>query len=100
MSGKTIVSYTLNDLKALVARDGDRSDWARVDAMTEEELEAAVASDPDWAGPTGGWIAPSADRPVVVVERPVFDWFRQQGDDYEARINDVLRAYAREHSAA
>jgi uncharacterized protein (DUF4415 family) len=25
------------------------TDWARVDAMTEEELDASIANDPDWA---------------------------------------------------
>ena len=44
-----IVSYTADELREMVERGEDLTDWARVDAMTEAELEAAIASDPDWA---------------------------------------------------
>ena len=46
----TIVSYTGAEIRAMVARGESKTDWARIDAMTEEELEAAIASDPDEAG--------------------------------------------------
>jgi hypothetical protein len=38
-----IVSYTVEELEQMRARGEDQTDWARVDAMTEEELEAAIA---------------------------------------------------------
>ena len=52
-----IVRLTMDEVKERLAREGSRTDWARVDAMTPEELEAAIASDPDEAAvPDGGLI--------------------------------------------
>lgn len=45
-----IVSYTAEELKAMLARGESETDWARVDAKTEEELAADMASDPAWDG--------------------------------------------------
>ena len=43
MSGQHIVRRSAEDL-----RNGN-TDWARVDALTDEEIEAAVRDDPDAA---------------------------------------------------
>jgi hypothetical protein len=51
----SIVSYTVEQLERMRARGESRTDWARVDAMTEAELEAAIASDPDWANVPPDW---------------------------------------------
>ena len=52
---KSIRSYAAEDLKAMRRRGEDRTDWAKVDAMTEADLERAIAEDederdfePDW----------------------------------------------------
>jgi hypothetical protein len=50
-----IVSYTAEELEQMRARGESKTDWARVDAMTEAELEAAIASDPDWADIPPDW---------------------------------------------
>jgi hypothetical protein len=50
-----IVSYTPEELRAMIARGEDLTDWARVDAMTEAELEAAIANDPAWADIPRDW---------------------------------------------
>ena len=42
-----IVRYTAEELEEMRRRGEDRTDWAKVDAMTEEELEASIAADPD-----------------------------------------------------
>ena len=42
-----IVRYTRKAVEERIARGKDRTDWARVDAMSETELEAAIASDLD-----------------------------------------------------
>ena len=94
-----IVRYTQKEIEERIARGEDRTDWARVDALSEAELETAIASDPDAdAGP----IDPA--RAYVEVPGPkeelqlqldtgVVDWFKSQGRNYRARINAVLRAY-------
>jgi uncharacterized protein (DUF4415 family) len=76
-----------------------RTDWARVDAMTEEEIDAAARSDPD-AQPTDDafWedavlVFPSKHLVCIRIDRDVLDWFRGQGRGYQTRMNAVLRSY-------
>ena len=45
-----IVRYSLKDLASKRERGETRSDWARAAAMTEEEIESDIASDPNGAG--------------------------------------------------
>lgn len=91
MSGK-ITTRKLGDVR------GSLTDWKRVDAMTEEELERAIASDPD-SDVTPDWtkaklVLPQRKQSVHLrVDPDVLDWFRQQGSGYLTRMNAVLRAY-------
>ena len=81
----------------MLRRGEDRSDYARLDAMTEAELEASI--DPkDEGGP--GWTTAMPDFPgphqrqlAVRFDRDVVAWFEAQGGDYLARMNAVLREY-------
>jgi hypothetical protein len=41
------VRYTAEQLDAMRRRGERRTDWAKVDATTEAELEANIAADPD-----------------------------------------------------
>ncbi len=76
------------------------TDWARVDAFTDDEIERMAANDADnpatsaddWidavAGPT------PAKTPVnAKFDRDVVDWFKAQGRGYQSRMNAVLRSY-------
>src|SRR3954465_11621235 len=85
-------------------RWGDRrkgnSDWARVDAMTDEELEASIANDPDWAEFKDlDWsdavlVMPPKKKAISIrLDHDVLDHFRKQGAGYQRRINAVLRSY-------
>ena len=44
---RDIERYSADDLEAKRRRGESRTDWAKVDAMTESELEASIAADPD-----------------------------------------------------
>jgi uncharacterized protein (DUF4415 family) len=96
---RRIVRYTQTEIEEKIARGEDRTDWARVDAMSETELEAAIASDPDAdIGPIersrGYAEIPSPKEALdLQLDAGVLDWFKSQGRDYRARINAVLRAY-------
>ena len=46
MQSKT---YTAEQIDKAVARGEDRTDWTRVDAMTDAELEERIVADPDEA---------------------------------------------------
>lgn len=94
-----IVRYTASELTAQRARGATRSDWARAEAMTSAEIEAAVASDPDEAGLAIDWDRATIELPKAKadlhmrVDRDVLDFFRKSGKGYQTRINAVLRSY-------
>jgi uncharacterized protein (DUF4415 family) len=76
------------------------TDWKRVDAMTEEDIERAAASDPDapmttaadWVNAKIVW--PEGKEPVTIrIDKDVLNWFRKQGRGYQSRINAVLRSF-------
>jgi uncharacterized protein (DUF4415 family) len=79
-----------------------RTDWDRVRAMTDEEVEAAAVSDPD-APPLDEafWREAQVVFPHPVrkkhtglrIDEDVLAWFRGHGPGYQTRINAVLRAY-------
>jgi len=45
--GGTIVRRSAKQIEALRRRGASRTDWKRVAAMSEAELEASIAADPD-----------------------------------------------------
>ena len=82
---------------------GDRrkgkTDWARVDALTDEDIARAVASDPDAAPINIDWsdavlvIPPKKKAISIRVDEDVLDFFKREGEGYQRRMNAVLRSY-------
>jgi uncharacterized protein (DUF4415 family) len=83
---------------------GDRrkgkTDWARVDALTDAEIEAAVVKDPDWADFKDiDWskavlvIPPKKKAISIRVDEDVLNYFKKHGAGYQRRMNAVLRSY-------
>jgi uncharacterized protein (DUF4415 family) len=100
-NGGNIKRYSADELRAMVARGESRTDWPRVDSMTEEELERAIAEDPDWRDVPRDWYkdaVPVRRTPKVAVsirlDADLVEFFRAQGRGWQTRINAVLRAYA------
>ena len=86
----------------IVSRDSPRrgkTDWARVDALTDEEIEEAVRNDPDAAPLDIDWseavlvIPPKKKAISIRVDEDVLDYFKQEGAGYQRRMNAVLRSY-------
>lgn len=84
-----------------------KTDWARVRAMTDEEIEAAARSDPDaqltdaefWKG--AKLVMPDRKQPVTLrLDKDVLEWFKAQGSRYQSRMNAVLRSYMQAHRKA
>jgi uncharacterized protein (DUF4415 family) len=94
-----IVRYSAKELAAKRQRGGSRSDWARAAAMTDAEIEADIASDPDEAGMVVDWDSVSIELPKpkadlhMRIDRDVLEFFRKTGRGYQTRINAVLRSY-------
>ncbi|HEU0078036.1 MAG TPA: BrnA antitoxin family protein [Longimicrobiaceae bacterium] len=83
---------------------GGRTDWSRVDGLSESEVEAAARSDadnPPWTEEElrDARLVMPEDRGKVPIsirlDAEVLDYFREQGRGYQSRINAVLRAYVR-----
>ncbi len=99
MNKRTIVRVSADQLKP-----GD-SDWTRVDALTDEDIERAIADDPD-AAPImdEAWLR-NAEVSIpawkvatsIRVDNDVMDWFKTEGRGWQTRMNAVLRAYAKAH---
>lgn len=75
-----------------------RTDWAKLRAMSEAEIERIAANDPD-NPPTDDWAdavvgLPPLKTPVnAKFDADVVDWFKAQGRGYQTRMNAVLRRY-------
>jgi uncharacterized protein (DUF4415 family) len=92
------VSYTLNELKRMKSQ----TDWARVAATTQEEVERQIASDPDdWLTDANAVLIrgippmPVKQRVNIRLDREVLDYFRASGRGYQTRINQVLKVFVR-----
>jgi len=104
MKEENIVRYTEEELDALLEREGSRTDFARVMAKTEAELEADIASDPDWADIPKDWykdavaVYPTPKKLLSIrLDAEIIDWFKSQGPGYQTRMNAVLLAYKKHH---
>ena len=79
-----------------------RTDWARVDALTDKEIEEAVRNDPDAVPLDVDWskavlvIPPKKKAISIRVDQDVLSYFRRQGAGYQRRINAVLRSYVQQ----
>lgn len=86
----------------IVSRDEPRkgkTDWAVVDALTDDEIAEAVASDPDAVPIDVDWsdavliVPPKKTAISIRVDDDVLDYFKRHGEGYQRRINAVLRSY-------
>lgn len=74
------------------------ADFARLDAMTEEDIERTsppeLANLPDdfWDGAV--LVYPPGKEPISLrVDEDVLAWFRANGPGYQSRMNAVLRKF-------
>jgi uncharacterized protein (DUF4415 family) len=102
MSEKRITRRSLSGIGA------SRTDWARVDATTDADIDRQIAEDSDTAEAlTAEWfaraelVAPPKRAINIRLDTDILDYFQQGGSGYQTRINQVLRAYveARKKSA-
>jgi uncharacterized protein (DUF4415 family) len=83
----------------MLAQSESRTDWVAVKAMSEEEIEAGIATDPDDVHEPVDWMRavkgmPPRKRDIHMrIDEDILDWFRQAGRGYQTRINNVLRAF-------
>lgn len=92
----------------VIRRVGERrqgkTDWARVDALTDEDIAETVANDPDAVPIDIDWsdavlVVPPKKKAISIrVDEDVLDFFKREGEGYQRRINAVLRSYMQQKS--
>jgi uncharacterized protein (DUF4415 family) len=91
-------TYILEHADGRLERAKSQTDWAAPDALTDEEIEAAIKNDPDWSD-DWNWgeavlaIPPKKQAISIRVDQDVLDFFKSEGAGYQRRINAVLRSY-------
>jgi uncharacterized protein (DUF4415 family) len=86
-------------------RQKAKTDWKRIDKLTDADIHRAIRSDPDAAPELdASWfrgakiVIPEHKEAVSIrLDPEVIRWFRRQGRGYQTRINAVLRAYVEAH---
>jgi uncharacterized protein (DUF4415 family) len=85
-----------------VSRDDPRrgkTDLDKLRKLTDAEIDASIAGDPDWEFDELDWseavvvIPPKKKAISIRVDEDVLDYFKQEGAGYQRRINAVLRSY-------
>jgi uncharacterized protein (DUF4415 family) len=86
-----------------VSRDAEiesETDWVALRALTDEEINAAIAKDPvwqefeelDWSD--GVVVMPAKKKAISIrIDEDVLDFFKSDGFGYQGRMNAVLRSY-------
>jgi uncharacterized protein (DUF4415 family) len=82
------------------------TDWARLQAMTEEQIEAAARADPEWEGLLDiDWseatlVMPRRKEAISIrLDEDVLTYFKSLGTGYQTRINAVLRHFVEQTRA-
>lgn len=83
---------------------GDETDWARLNAMSDEEIERISEEDEEgvplddeaWEHALQAY-PPPRDLVMVPVDRDVLAWLKAQDEAFPSRINKILRAYYDAH---
>ena len=72
-----------------------RSDWSRVDALKDEDIDFSDIPELGEAFFQNAIIRlPERKVPVCIrLDREVVDWFKARGKRYQSRINAVLKAF-------
>lgn len=94
---KNISRFTADKMKE--KRIGSLTNWSKVDAMTDNEIDAAIATDDDERGFIPDWakaklVMPESKLSVNLrLEREIVEFFKGQGRGHISRMQAVLKAY-------
>jgi uncharacterized protein (DUF4415 family) len=93
-----IVRASGEEIARRLARGEDRTDWKRVKAMSQAEVERLA--DEEEGPPPKGWEKnivlgiPTPKKDIHIrLDADIVDWFKSRGKGYQTRINAVLRAF-------
>ena len=80
-----------------------QTDWAALDATTEEDIARQIAEDPEDPANDPAYpddlekfpivYPPRKERITVRLDADILDWLKAQGPGYQTRLNAILRGY-------
>lgn len=71
-----------------------QTDWARVDAMKDDEIDYSEIPELDEAWfENAEWGIPAKNIVTIRIDWDVLKWFKSHGPGYQTRINALLKAY-------
>lgn len=91
-------TYVIKHSDGHLERKKSQTDWAALDALTDEQIDESIRDDPDWSD-DWNWtdavlvIPPKKTAISIRVDEDVLKFFKKEGDGYQRRINAVLRSY-------
>jgi uncharacterized protein (DUF4415 family) len=99
MKDKNIVRYSRHTLPK------GKTDWKKVQSLSEEEIEADAQSDSDNPAWTKEMFESATLRMPqkkvsvhMYLDQDVVHWFKLRGRGYQTRINSVLKSYVHKHT--
>ena len=99
MRKKELIAHaSAADIDERLKRGESQTDWQRVKAMTQSEVER-LADEDEGALPEG-WentvvmgLPPRKKDVHIRLDSDILDWFKAHGAGYQTRINAVLRSF-------
>lgn len=92
-------------MKKAATSKKSRTDWKRVDALKDDEIDLSdvpeISPEMFARAVVRRGLKPVSRKALLTlrVDSDVLDWFRQQGQGYQTKINALLRAYMEAHKA-
>jgi uncharacterized protein (DUF4415 family) len=82
-------------LSAKTTKKPSRTDWDRIDALKDEEIDTSDIPPLDETFFAEAEIRMPQTKPSITIrlDPDVLEWFKDQGKGYQTRINAVLRRY-------
>jgi len=95
---ENIARFSADKVRRKIARGESKTDWKRVNAMSQREVERLADKDegplaPDWASSVMVGLPPAKRDIHIRLDGDILDWFKARGRGYQTRINAVLRAF-------
>ena len=88
-------------MKKRTSRKVSRTNWARIDALRDDEIDFSDIPEQGKAFFKGAVLRLPQPKATITIrlDCQVLDWFKAQGRGYQTRINALLRAYMEAHKA-
>jgi uncharacterized protein (DUF4415 family) len=95
---ENIARFSADKVRRKIARGESKTDWKRVNAMSQAEVERLADKDEGplataWESTVMVGLPPAKQDIHIRLDGDILDWFKARGRGYQTRINAVLRAF-------